>query len=151
MRACRTTSAPHPHRPAHPAPAQRHVRLQDRPRQTVDRDHLRPRIVTEPVVPGYYRAWLEAKSSRHEREQPAAGQMVGLRGMPVRRCGAVVPGKEAGARALAAGPGRPICAQCEVRPECLAYAVETGQQEGIWGGLNEKERRELRRQFRRAA
>ena len=39
-----------------------------------------------------------------------------------------------------------ICAMCEVRPQCLDYALETGQAFGIWGGMSERERRALRRQ-----
>jgi len=42
------------------------------------------------------------------------------------------------------------CGRCEVRVECLAWAVERAEPYGIWGGLSERERRRLRRQ-RRAA
>jgi WhiB family transcriptional regulator, redox-sensing transcriptional regulator len=38
-----------------------------------------------------------------------------------------------------------ICRGCFVRPECLEYALETGIEEGIWGGTTERERRLLRR------
>ncbi len=34
-----------------------------------------------------------------------------------------------------------ICARCEVRPECLAYALATRESYGIWGGLTELERK----------
>lgn len=37
-----------------------------------------------------------------------------------------------------------ICASCEVREECLRYALERAGTAGIWGGLNESERRDLR-------
>ena len=36
-----------------------------------------------------------------------------------------------------------ICNQCLVRQECLAYAMRTAEPHGIWGGLNELERRQL--------
>jgi WhiB family redox-sensing transcriptional regulator len=36
-----------------------------------------------------------------------------------------------------------ICADCSVLNECRAYAIEIGEQHGIWGGLTEKERRAL--------
>ncbi len=36
-----------------------------------------------------------------------------------------------------------ICAQCSVRQACLAYAIEIREQHGIWGGLNENERKSL--------
>lgn len=43
-----------------------------------------------------------------------------------------------------------ICARCPVLSECLAFALETGQDYGIWGGLTPEERRALRRRNRRA-
>jgi WhiB family redox-sensing transcriptional regulator len=33
-----------------------------------------------------------------------------------------------------------------VKVECLDFAMETNQDTGIWGGLSEDERRNLRRQ-----
>lgn len=38
-----------------------------------------------------------------------------------------------------------ICQQCEVRSECLEYALANDERFGIWGGLSERERRRLRR------
>lgn len=45
-----------------------------------------------------------------------------------------------------------ICAGCSVRDACLLWAVETGANDGIWGGLTEAERRAwiVRRRRRRA-
>lgn len=39
-----------------------------------------------------------------------------------------------------------ICDSCEVRAECLSYALENDERFGIWGGLSERERRKLRRE-----
>ena len=36
-----------------------------------------------------------------------------------------------------------ICAACPVRKPCLAYALRIREPHGIWGGLNEVERRTL--------
>lgn len=36
-----------------------------------------------------------------------------------------------------------ICATCHVREECLEYALDIREPHGIWGGLNETERRVL--------
>lgn len=38
-----------------------------------------------------------------------------------------------------------ICAGCDVRAECLDYALAHDERFGIWGGLSERERRRLRR------
>lgn len=38
-----------------------------------------------------------------------------------------------------------VCASCEVRAECLEYALANDERFGIWGGLSERERRRLRR------
>jgi len=37
-----------------------------------------------------------------------------------------------------------ICASCSVRPQCLSYALAHRQEQGIWGGLTDEERRSLR-------
>ncbi len=39
-----------------------------------------------------------------------------------------------------------VCRSCEVRAECLEYALEHDERFGIWGGLSERERRRLKRQ-----
>ena len=39
-----------------------------------------------------------------------------------------------------------VCRGCEVRAECLEYALDHGEKFGIWGGLSERERRRVRRQ-----
>lgn len=38
-----------------------------------------------------------------------------------------------------------ICSTCEVRTQCLEYALENDERFGIWGGLSERERRKLRK------
>lgn len=43
-----------------------------------------------------------------------------------------------------------ICYQCPVIDACLRWAMESGQDTGVWGGLDEKERHNLRRRTRRA-
>jgi WhiB family redox-sensing transcriptional regulator len=42
-----------------------------------------------------------------------------------------------------------ICANCPVRLVCLQYALAHHQDDGVWGGYDEGERRELRRRWRR--
>jgi WhiB family redox-sensing transcriptional regulator len=42
-----------------------------------------------------------------------------------------------------------VCATCPVREACLEFALATRQHDGVWGGLDEAERKRLRR--RRAA
>lgn len=36
-----------------------------------------------------------------------------------------------------------ICASCSVRRDCLDYAIAIREPHGIWGGLNESERKDL--------
>ena len=38
-----------------------------------------------------------------------------------------------------------ICRRCEVAEACLQWAMETGQDTGVWGGQSEGERRALKR------
>ena len=106
---------------------------------------------------------------RHRRERNAAAQRA-------RRARQNPPGQPPGrgvsalaaAACKGAGPGlffgpaaefvsattkreaaaKAICAGCPVRDACLAYALDTGQEYGIWGGLTEDERRALLRHRR---
>lgn len=40
-----------------------------------------------------------------------------------------------------------VCVSCPVVDECLSYAIDTEQPDGIWGGYTAKERRKLRREW----
>jgi len=37
-----------------------------------------------------------------------------------------------------------VCQSCEVRAECLEYALDHDERFGIWGGMSERERRRLK-------
>lgn len=60
---------------------------------------------------------------------------------------AAEPGTKA--RARQAAPAKQLCATCPVKAECLAWAFER-EPWGVWGGLDEDERANLRRQAGRA-
>jgi WhiB family redox-sensing transcriptional regulator len=49
-------------------------------------------------------------------------------------------------RGASASDAKAVCAACQVREQCLAYALDTVQKFGIWGGMSERERRRVRRQ-----
>lgn len=51
---------------------------------------------------------------------------------------------EAGARQAAAA--QRICDRCQVRRQCLEYAMSNGQMHGVWGGTTAEERVRVRRQ-----
>ena len=38
-----------------------------------------------------------------------------------------------------------VCVECDARTACLAFALATNQESGIWGGTSEEERRRLRK------
>ncbi|MBB1242729.1 WhiB family transcriptional regulator [Streptomyces durbertensis] len=40
--------------------------------------------------------------------------------------------------------------RCPVMEQCLQWALEAGQNEGVWGGLSEDERRSLKRRAARS-
>ncbi len=44
-----------------------------------------------------------------------------------------------------------VCHGCEVKQECLEYALLHHIEQGVWGGASERERRRILRQRRRAA
>lgn len=41
-----------------------------------------------------------------------------------------------------------VCRACEVRAECLEYALQNRIEFGIWGGTSEMDRRAMRRERR---
>src|SRR5690625_7009463 len=43
-----------------------------------------------------------------------------------------------------------VCRRCDVVDTCLKWAMENGQDAGVWGGLSEDERRALKRRTARA-
>ena len=43
-----------------------------------------------------------------------------------------------------------VCRRCDVMDTCLKWALENGQDAGVWGGLSEDERRALKRRTARA-
>ena len=44
-----------------------------------------------------------------------------------------------------------VCAGCQVRADCLSYAIATGQDDGVWGGTTEEERRVIKAAAKRRA
>lgn len=40
-----------------------------------------------------------------------------------------------------------VCAACPVREECAQWAISTGEKNGVWGGMSQKELRQRRRRF----
>jgi len=47
------------------------------------------------------------------------------------------------ARAMRERQAKAVCSACAVRKECLDYALRIREPHGIWGGLNETERRAI--------
>jgi WhiB family transcriptional regulator, redox-sensing transcriptional regulator len=44
-----------------------------------------------------------------------------------------------------------VCQRCEAVDECLSWALDSEQDAGVWGGLDEDERRTLKRRRLRTA
>ncbi|WP_367140720.1 MULTISPECIES: WhiB family transcriptional regulator [Streptomyces] len=42
-----------------------------------------------------------------------------------------------------------VCRRCPVMEQCLRWALESGQEHGVWGGLSEDERRAMKRRAAR--
>jgi WhiB family redox-sensing transcriptional regulator len=38
-----------------------------------------------------------------------------------------------------------VCRRCTVTDQCLRWALESGQDAGVWGGMSEEERRAVKR------
>jgi len=55
-----------------------------------------------------------------------------------------------GPAALQVEEAKAVCRRCPVVNDCLQWALASGQDAGVWGGLDEDERRALRRRGVRA-
>ncbi|MER6916731.1 WhiB family transcriptional regulator [Streptomyces sp. NPDC000594] len=44
---------------------------------------------------------------------------------------------------------RAVCNRCPSRDACLQWALESGQTDGVWGGMSEDERRAMKRRAAR--
>jgi len=55
------------------------------------------------------------------------------------------PVGNSGPALLQAAEAKTVCRRCPVVADCLAWALESGQDAGVWGGMTEDERRALKR------
>jgi len=60
------------------------------------------------------------------------------------------PVGNSGPALLQIAEAKAVCERCPVVSECLTWALETGQDAGVWGGMSEDERRSLKRRRARA-
>jgi len=58
------------------------------------------------------------------------------------------PDGNTGPALLQTQEAKAVCRRCEVAETCLKWAIESGQDSGVWGGLSEVERRALKRRAR---
>ena len=56
----------------------------------------------------------------------------------------------AGPALLQIEEAKAVCRRCEVADTCLQWAMDSGQDAGVWGGMAEDERRALKRRTARA-
>lgn len=55
----------------------------------------------------------------------------------------------AGPAAVQVHQAKLVCRRCPVVSDCLTWALDTGQDAGVWGGTSEDERRALARRSAR--
>lgn len=57
------------------------------------------------------------------------------------------PAGETGPAEMQIKRAKEVCGRCDVSDDCLLYALEANQRDGIWGGLTADERKRLRRRW----
>ncbi len=67
------------------------------------------------------------------------------------RCRGVSPTEFFPSDGLGVEAAQRVCAACEVRAECLEYALLHRIEHGVWGGASERERRRILRRRRDVA
>ncbi len=55
------------------------------------------------------------------------------------------PVGETGPALLQEEQAKAVCRRCPVTEECLRWALDSGQDHGVWGALTERERRAVKR------
>ena len=60
------------------------------------------------------------------------------------------PNGNTGPWELVLDDAKAVCRRCPVADRCLHWALETGIEFGVWGGLSEDERRAMKRRAARA-
>ncbi len=55
------------------------------------------------------------------------------------------PVSSTGPAVAQAAQAKAVCRRCDVRQACLTFALQHGHVHGVWGGLDEDERRGMRR------
>lgn len=60
------------------------------------------------------------------------------------------PVGNSGPAVLQIAEAKAVCRRCPVASQCLAWALESGQDAGVWGGMSEDERRALKRRRARS-
>jgi WhiB family redox-sensing transcriptional regulator len=58
------------------------------------------------------------------------------------------PATDSGAARAQVEAAKKVCRRCLVKAACLSWALDNGQEAGIWGGMTEEERHHLRRRRR---
>jgi len=56
------------------------------------------------------------------------------------------PVSEIGQGAIQVDEAKLVCSACKVRAQCLEWALSSGSDYGVWGGLSESERKALRKE-----
>lgn len=116
----------------------------------VDEDAARdaaagPRVTVPPAWARSIRPWPAPQPVQAMRavQPPTFSRLAACRGMDTAM---FFPHRGADCSAPKA-----VCARCDVRDECLEFALQNGERHGIWGGTSERERRRMRRERREVA
>ncbi|MFB8272963.1 WhiB family transcriptional regulator [Streptomyces sp. NPDC055955] len=59
------------------------------------------------------------------------------------------PGEKSTADLLQKEEAKAVCRACLVMERCLQWALESGQEHGVWGGTDEDDRRRMKRRAAR--
>ena len=92
-------------------------------------------VMTQTLEPGHRSHHRAAEPSFAFVDQPWADQALCAQTDP----DAFFPEKGGSTR-----NAKKVCVGCDVRAECLTWALDNGERFGIWGGLSERERRAMR-------
>ena len=66
------------------------------------------------------------------------------RATPVALCQQTDPEVFFPEKGSSAADAKKVCARCDIAQQCLEFALDTGEDHGVWGGRTPQERRRMR-------
>lgn len=101
--------------------------------------------VPEIVQPTSHEAPVTTLQKSNELGALVTGDQIDIEWQELALCSQTDPEAFFPGKGLSTQEAKQVCSSCDVKDECLIYALKGDERFGIWGGTSERERRLLKR------